>query len=115
MAAIAGVFCAVGFTLIDEWTRRATSVLWRQSLKWRAPSMLLQSYLVMLLVAGVTVFVSLALAVVLGTLVAMVLFIRSNVKRPVRQVAHGDRRRSRKVRPERTDPIACIAKASASP
>jgi MFS superfamily sulfate permease-like transporter len=39
-------------------------------------------------------------AVVLGTLVAMVLFIRSNVKRPVRQVAHGDRRRSRKVRPE---------------
>ncbi len=100
MAAIAGVFCAVGFTLIDEWTRRATSVLWTQSLKWRAPSMLLQSYLVMLLVAGVTVFVSLALAVVLGTLVAMVLFIRSNVKRPVRQVAHGDRRRSRKVRPE---------------
>ena len=75
-------------------------MLWTQSLKWRAPSTLLQSYLVMLLVAGVTVFVSLALAVVLGTLVAMVLFIRSNVKRPVRQVAHGDRRRSRKVRPE---------------
>jgi SulP family sulfate permease len=103
MAAIAGVFCAVGFTLVDEWTQRATSVLWTQSLKWRAPTGLLQNYLVMALVAGVTIFVSLALAVVLGTLVAMVLFIRSNVKRPIRQVAHGDRRRSRKVRPADQD------------
>ncbi|HTN48297.1 MAG TPA: SulP family inorganic anion transporter [Burkholderiaceae bacterium] len=103
MAAIAGVFCAVGVTLVDEWTRRATRVLWAQSLKSRAPGALVQSYLVMALVAGVTIFVSLALAVVLGTLVAMVLFIRSNVKRPVRQVAHGDRRRSRKVRPADQD------------
>jgi SulP family sulfate permease len=99
MAAIAGVFCAVAYSLVDEWTRRATGVLWRQSLKWRAPKMMLQSYLVMLFVAGVTVFVSLALAVGLGTLVAMILFIRSNVKKPVRQVTYGDRRHSRKVRP----------------
>jgi SulP family sulfate permease len=108
MAAIAGVFCAVGFTLVDEWTRRATSVLWTQSLKWRAPTGLLQNYLVMVLVAGVTIFVSLALAVVLGTLVAMVLFIRSNVKRPIRQVAHGDRRRSRKIRPADQDELLRI-------
>ena len=99
MAAIAGVFCAVAFSLVDDWTRRATTVLWRQTLKWRAPMALLQSYLVMLLVAGVTIFVSLALAIALGTLVAMVLFIRSNCKKPIRQVVHGDRRRSRKVRP----------------
>ena len=99
MAAIAGVFCAVAYSLIDDWTRSATKVLWLQSLKWRAPAALMESYLVMLLVAGVTIFVSLALAIALGSLVAMILFIRSNSKKPIRQVAHGDRRRSRKVRP----------------
>jgi SulP family sulfate permease len=100
MAAIAGVFVAVAFSLVDDWTRRATAVLSRQSLKRRVPLSLAQSYAVMLLVAGVTVFVSLALAIALGTLVAMVLFIRSNVKRPIRQVVHADRRSSRKVRPK---------------
>jgi SulP family sulfate permease len=99
MAAIAGVFMAVAFSLVDDWTRRATGVLWRQSLKWRMPLALAQSYSVMLLVAGVTVFVSLALAIAIGTLVAMVLFIRSNCKQPIRQVVHADRRSSRKVRP----------------
>ena len=98
MAAIAGVFCAVAFSLVDDWTRRATGVLWRQTMKWRAPMALRQAS-VMPLVAGVTIFVSLALAIALGTLVAMILFIRSNCKKPIRQVAHGDRRRSRKVRP----------------
>jgi len=99
MAAIAGVFLAVAFSLVDDWTRRATGVLSRQSLKRRVPLALAQSYAVMLLVAGVTVFVSLALAIAIGTLVAMVLFIRSNCKQPIRQVVHADRRSSRKVRP----------------
>lgn len=99
MAAIAGVFCAVAFSLVDDWTRRATAVLWRTLPARRMPRLLAQSYAVMLLVAAVTIFVSLALAIALGTLVAMVLFIRSNVKHPVRQVVHADRRSSRKVRP----------------
>jgi SulP family sulfate permease len=99
MAAIAGVFCAVAYSLIDDWTRSATAVLWRQSLKWKAPTALLQNYLVMAFVAAVTIFASLALAIALGTLVAMILFIRSNTRKPVRQVSHGDHRRSRKVRP----------------
>ena len=99
MAAIAGVFVAVAFSMVDDWTRNATVVLWRQSLKWRAPSALLQNYGVMLLVAGITVFVSLALAVAIGTLIAMILFIRSNCKAPVRQVANAGERSSRKVRP----------------
>ncbi len=98
MAAIAGVFIAVAFSMVDEWTRSATKVLWRQSLSRRVPVALLQNYGVMLLVAGVTVFVSLALAVAIGTLIAMVLFIRSNCKRPIRQVVHADQRSSRKVR-----------------
>jgi len=99
MAAIAGVFAAVAFSLVDTWTRRATAVLWRQTLKWRVPALLAQSYVVMALVAAVTVFVSLALAIVMGTLVAMVLFIRSNCKHPVRKVVHADLHTSRKVRP----------------
>ena len=44
MAAIAGVFVAVAFSLVDDWTRNASVVLWRQSLKWRAPAALLQNY-----------------------------------------------------------------------
>lgn len=105
LAAIAGVFIALAFSLVDAWSRGATRVVLRQA--WhrgahharRAPLALLQSYAVMLLVAGVTVFVSLALAVFLGVLVAMVLFIRSNCRPPIRLVAHADRRRSRKIRP----------------
>ena len=105
MAAIAGVFVALAFSMVDAWSRGATRIVLRQAWRHgagaagRVPLALLQSYAVMLLVAGVTVFVSLALAVFLGVLVAMLLFIRSNCRPPVRQVAHADRRRSRKIRP----------------
>jgi SulP family sulfate permease len=99
MAAIAGVFFAVAIGLIDDWTRGATRVLWQETRGKRRPWKLLQSYAAMLLVAGVTVFVSLPAAIALGTLVAMVMFIRSNTKAPVRRVLHADRRSSRKVRP----------------
>lgn len=99
MAAIAGVFVAVAVGLLDPWTRGATAVLWRQGVKKNVPRRLAESYAAMLLVAGVTVFVSLPAAIALGTLVAMVMFIRSNSRQPIRQVIHADRRRSRKVRP----------------
>jgi SulP family sulfate permease len=99
MAAIAGVFAAVAYSLVDAWTRQATGVLWRQSLKWRMPRALAQSYGVMLLVAGIAIFVSLPLAIGSGVLVAILMFIRSNIKQPIRQIVHADRRTSRKVRP----------------
>ncbi len=99
MAAIAGVFSAAALTLVDAWTRRATGVLWRQSIRRRVPRSLAQSYAVMILVAGITIFVSLAVAIAIGTFVAMVMFIRSNIKPPIRQLVHADRRSSRKVRP----------------
>jgi sulfate permease, SulP family len=99
MAAIAGVFAAVAYSLVDAWTRRATGVLWRQSFKWRMPRALAQSYGVMLLVAGIAIFVSLPLAIGIGVLVAILMFIRSNIKQPIRQIVHADRRASRKVRP----------------
>jgi len=97
MAAIAGIFLAVAFGLIDDWTRGATLRLWRD--RRRLPLQLFYSYATMLLVAAVTVIVSLPAAIALGTLVAMVLFIRRNTKPPVRRLVFADRRSSRKVRP----------------
>ena len=99
MAAVAGVFAAVAYTLVDAWTRTATAVLWRQSLRWRIPRALAQSYAVMLVVAGIAVFVSLPLAIGIGVLVSILMFIRSNSKPPIRQVIHANHRASRKVRP----------------
>ena len=99
MAAIAGVFIAVAIGLIDRWTRGGAAILWRQSLKRRVPVSLAWNYATMVVVAAITVFVSLAAAIGLGTLAAMVMFIRSNSKRPIRQVVHADHRTSRKIRP----------------
>ena len=99
MAAIAGVFSAVAYSLVDKWTRRATGVLWRQTLKWRVPRAMAQSYAIMTLVAAIAIFISLPAAIGTGMLVAILMFIRSNSKEPVRQVVHADVRRSRKVRP----------------
>jgi SulP family sulfate permease len=98
MAAIAGVFSAVAYSLVDKWTRRATGVLWRQSFKWRVPRAMAQSYAIMTLVAAIAIFISLPAAIGTGMLVAILMFIRSNSKKPVRQVVHADVRRSRKVR-----------------
>lgn len=98
MAAIAGVFLAVAVGLVDDWTRGATLRLWRDR-RGRLPWQLFYSYATMLLVAAVTVLVSLPAAIALGTLVAMVLFIRRNTKPPVRRLVYADRRSSRKVRP----------------
>jgi SulP family sulfate permease len=60
---------------------------------------LAQSYALMVLVAGVSVFGSLPHGVALGVLLAMLSFIRGNMRDPVRSVAYGDSRSSRKVRP----------------
>jgi SulP family sulfate permease len=99
MAAIAGVFIAVAVGLLDKWTRGGAAVLWRQTLKRRVPRSLAWNYATMVAVAAITVFVSLAAAILLGTLAAMVMFIRSNSKRPIRQVVHAGQRTSRKIRP----------------
>jgi SulP family sulfate permease len=99
MAAIAGVFSAVAYSLVDAWTRSATRVLWRQTVKRRVPRALVQSYGVMALVAAIAIFISLTVAIGVGMLVAVLLFIRSNLRQPIRQIVHADRYQSRKVRP----------------
>lgn len=98
MAAIAGIFVAVAWTLVDAWTRRATVVLWRQAWRRRVPRLLAASYGTMLFVVAIGVFASLPVAVGVGTLLAILMFIRSNSKPPVRQVLFGDQRTSRKLR-----------------
>jgi SulP family sulfate permease len=99
MAAIAGVFFAVSFSLVDDWSRRATAVLAaRVAAAKRPPRSLAQSYAVMLLVAGTSVFVSLPYGLAVGLLAAMVMFARAHSRRPIRAVVHADRRSSRTVR-----------------
>ena len=99
MAAIAGVFIVVAFSLVDGWSRRATRTLLAQAARLQRPSRsLAQSYAVMLLVAGASVFASLPHGVAFGTLLAMLIFIRGNSRDPIRSVVHGDSRRSRKIR-----------------
>ena len=99
MGAIAGIFLAVAWALVDPWSVRATGVLVRDALRRRVPARsLAASYGVMLLVAGAATFLSLAHGVALGVAVAMLMFIRSNSRDPVRAVTTGDRRHSLKVR-----------------
>jgi SulP family sulfate permease len=110
MAAIAGVFIAVAFSLVDTWSRRATVALLRRAIARRQPPpSLVLPYAVMALVALTAVFASLTLGVVVGIVAAMLMFIRSNVRPSVRFVADGTSRRSRKVRPQ---PIAELLKAN---
>jgi sulfate permease, SulP family len=100
MAAIAGVFCAVAVSLVDAWSRTATAVMWRQTMKWRVPRALGINYAVMMVVGLIAIVVSLPVAIGVGMLIAVLMFIKSNSKPPVRQVAHADIRHSRKIRPQ---------------
>jgi SulP family sulfate permease len=110
MAAIAGVFIAVAFSLVDTWSRRASVTMLRCAVaRRRPPQSLVLPYAVMALVALTAVFVSLTHGVAVGVVAAMLMFIRSNVRPSVRFVANGTSRSSRKVRPQR---IAELLKAN---
>lgn len=99
LGAIAGLFLAIARGLLDAWSLRATRVLFKDLLRGRAPPRsLATSYAVMCLVAGASILFSLAHGVAIGVGVAMLMFIRSNSRDPVRAVSFGDRRRSLKVR-----------------
>ena len=99
MGVIAGLFLAVALGLLDAWSLRATRVLLKDVVRRRTPQRsVASSYAVMCLVAGVSIFASLAHGVAIGIVTAMLMFIRANSRDPVRVVAYGDRRRSLKVR-----------------
>ena len=96
MAAVAGVFIVVSWGLIDPWSRRALGGL----LRGRRPGQEAGSPLVvMLLVAATSIGVSLVAGVLVGTLAAVLLFVRNQLRPPVRRVVRGDQQGSRKLRP----------------
>ena len=98
MAAVAGVFVVVSWGLIDPWSRRVLSHLLRgRRLEPGAAAPLA----VMALVAATSIGVSLVAGVLVGTLAAMLLFVRGQVRPPVRRVLRGDQQGSRTLRPPR--------------
>jgi SulP family sulfate permease len=99
MAAVAGVFLAMSFSLVDSWSRSAARRVARHLIvgKWPQGS-LAESFAAMGVVALVSVSLSLTYGVVAGVLAAMLSFVRSNSRSPLRAITFADRRRSQKVR-----------------
>ena len=99
MSAVAAVIAVSGLKLIDDWCRRVPRLLLtRGELAPGQRGVLAENYALMLMVAGTMVIGSIGNAVVLGLIVSMVLFVRSNARSVVRSVVRGDSRRSIKVR-----------------
>lgn len=98
LAVVAGLFVVAAYGLVDPWSRSATAALLAALGRRRAPAMPLQNYAVMLLVASVSVGISVAHGVATGVLLAMIAFVRSHSRSPVRAVAHAGQRHSLKVR-----------------
>lgn len=90
------VFCA-GIQLLDRWTIRLLQRLVRgRSVRWRDISI---DLLVIFLVAGVALFVNMAVAVGLGILISVVVFTIRMSHGMVRRVRYGNRIHSRRSRP----------------
>ncbi|MGA0612027.1 SulP family inorganic anion transporter [Caldimonas sp. KR1-144] len=99
LAVIAGLFLASAWGLVDAWARRATLTLLR-ALRHaqRPPPGLAADFAVMAAVAMASVLFTLAHGIAVGVLLALVAFVRTQSRSPVRATGFGDRRRSLKVR-----------------
>ncbi|KPF60817.1 hypothetical protein D621_01635 [beta proteobacterium AAP51] len=96
MAAVAGVFAVVAWSLVDPWSRGIFS----QLLRGRSPGAGAAGPIAVLaLVAATSIGVSLVAGVLIGSLAAMLLFVRSQLRPPVRRVLRGDQQPSRTLRP----------------
>lgn len=96
MAAVAGVFVVVSWSLIDPWSRYILGRLMRA----RRPGPGAAAPLaVMTLVAATSIGISLVAGVLVGTLAAVLLFVRGQLRPPVRRVMRGDQQGSRTLRP----------------
>lgn len=96
MAALAGVFLMVAWDLVDPWARRMLGQLLRCH---RPGPEALQPLAVMALVATTAVSVSLVAGVMVGSLASVLLFVRAQLRPPVRRVLRGDQQTSRTLRP----------------
>ncbi|MBT9489261.1 MAG: SLC26A/SulP transporter family protein [Rubrivivax sp.] len=100
MPVIAGIFFALAWSLVDRWSRQTLADAARALRRWRWPPAAQRGPLgVMLLVAGVSVQVSLVIGITLGSLLAVLQFVRSHIRAPVRRVIGADRQPSHRVRP----------------
>lgn len=99
LAVIAGLFLASAWGLVDGWARQAVrQLLGMLARAERPPPGLLADLAVTATVALISVLVSLAHGIAAGVLLAMVAFVRTQSRAPVRAIGFGDRRRSLKVR-----------------
>ena len=100
LAAIAGLFIAAAWSLVDGWSRHACLQMLRVATgRVRPDRSLLSAFAVMALVALSALGISLIAGVAVGILAAMVMFVRGNVRTPVRCVGSAATRSSRKIRP----------------
>ncbi len=99
MSAVAALIATTSVFLIDDWVRGTPRLLLtRTALPAPQRRMLAINYGFMLLVAGALVVTSIPTALLLGVLVSMIVFVRSNSRTIVRGAVFGDARRSIKIR-----------------
>ncbi len=96
MAAVAGVFIVVSWSLIDPWSRHVLGRLLRGRAVEPGAA---EPLAVMALVAATAIGVSLVAGVLVGTLAAVLMFVRGQLRPPVRRVLRGDQQTSRTLRP----------------
>lgn len=104
ISAIGGVLLLQGVQTIDPWLWRTPSLLRRggsgvQVYDRAQRRLLIDNWVVALTVVGVSVALSLAAAVAVGAALAVLLFVRANMRQVVRSQHTGAQRRSMKVRP----------------
>lgn len=99
-AVIAAIMLLVASQMINDWTRQLSRQVFLQRRRLAAAQRreVDQEFLVMLLVTATAVIADLKTAVLLGVLMAMLLFVRSNSRSPVRRVQRGSSRHSLKWR-----------------
>lgn len=95
-AAIAAILLLVGWQMVNDWTRKLLrQVFWRRGEVVRAAQRDLDRQALVMLVVTVTAVASdLKNAVLLGVLLAMVLFIQANTRQPFRRIVDGSQRHS---------------------
>ncbi|MDN3921833.1 SulP family inorganic anion transporter [Roseateles violae] len=98
MSALGASLLLVGLQMFDDWSLRAPRRLWAGGLVPAQRRGLLLDYLLMALVALLVIWRGVALAVGVGVLLAMLLFVRGQARGLLRSSLRGDQRRSIKQR-----------------
>jgi SulP family sulfate permease len=99
LSVMGGLLVAVSWLMVDEWSRRLPRQLLRgHGLTPNQHRTLLGNYLVMLTVVATAVVANLIVAVGVGVVGAMLLFVRRNSSSVIRRELHGNRHHSLRQR-----------------